>query len=73
MISGKCLVSKQLVIILDKLNEIRVAIIFKKKKRLDIPQWEKFDFFSCLRTLETSIREVFMLDKLHEIKSIGSS
>ena len=69
--SGKCPISKQLLNILDKLNEIGVAIMFMK--RPDIPQWEKFDFFSCLRTLETSIGDVFMLDKLHEIESIGSS
>ena len=70
-ISGKCPISKQLLNNLDKLKEIGVAIMLMK--RPEIPQWEKFDFLSCLRILETSMGDVFILDKLHEIESIGSS
>ena len=54
--SWKRPILQQLLNILDKLYEIGVEI-----RLIEIPQWEKFDFITCLRTLETSIGDVFML------------
>lgn len=68
--SGKYPISKQLLSMRDKEKDIGVAI--KLMNFPEIPQWELFDCLSCLRTLETSMGDVFIALKLLFIKFNGS-
>ena len=61
-ISGKWPISKQLLKTLDSENKIGVAMTFMNFP--EMPQWELFDFLSCLKTFDTSMGEVFMLLRL---------
>ena len=59
-------ISKQLLKTLDSENKIGVAMTFMNFP--EMPQWELFDFLSCLKTFDTSMGEVFMLLRLVKTK-----
>ena len=65
--SGKWPISKQLLKTLDNENEIGVAIMLMNLP--EIPQWELLDFLSCLKTLDTSMGDVFIEFRLEDTLS----